>query len=71
MFRLRSLQLFQFRNHAQVDLDFPERITAIMGKNGSGKTGILDAIHFLSFTKSYFHHQSSSRTISGCVYCAG
>lgn len=65
MFRLRSLQLFQFRNHAQVDLDFPERITAIMGKNGSGKTGILDAIHFLSFTKSYFHHQDAQSVLHG------
>ena len=30
-----------------------------MGDNGAGKTNILDAIHYLSQTKSYFNHIDS------------
>lgn len=31
---------------------FGDKITCILGKNGSGKTNVLDAIHYLAFTKS-------------------
>lgn len=31
---------------------FEDKITCILGKNGSGKTNVLDAIHYLAFTKS-------------------
>lgn len=33
---------------------FEKNIVAITGPNGIGKTNLLDAIHYLSFTKSYF-----------------
>lgn len=51
---LRKISLFQFRNYAQssYDLDFP--VTCICGKNGSGKTNLLDAVYTLCYTKSYF-----------------
>lgn len=32
-------------------------INCFVGKNGSGKTNLLDAIYYLSFTKSYFNAQ--------------
>jgi len=51
---LRKISLFQFRNYAQssYELDFP--VTCICGKNGSGKTNLLDAVYTLCYTKSYF-----------------
>jgi len=35
-------------------LHFGSKVTGISGKNGVGKTNILDAIYYLCFTKSYF-----------------
>jgi DNA replication and repair protein RecF len=54
MLKLTSISLFQFKNYKQKTFHFPERITGICGNNGVGKTNLLDAIHYLCFTKSYF-----------------
>jgi DNA replication and repair protein RecF len=51
--------LFQFKNYFQQSFDFSERIVGIYGRNGVGKTNLLDAIHYLCFTKSYFSRQDS------------
>lgn len=65
MLRLEQLDLVQFRNHPSRNYRFDGRVVAISGKNGSGKTGILDAIHFLSFTRSFFHHQDQLSVTHG------
>jgi DNA replication and repair protein RecF len=52
---LKTLQLFNFKNHADLRLDFKPGINAITGSNGSGKTNVLDAIFFLSNGKSFFN----------------
>jgi DNA replication and repair protein RecF len=54
MLRLNSLSLVQFKNYLNRSFDFTERIVAISGRNGIGKTNLLDSIHYLCFTKSYF-----------------
>lgn len=51
---LNQLQLYNFRNHKNLNLSFLGRIHCICGENGIGKTNILDAIYYLAFTKSYF-----------------
>jgi len=51
---LDSISLFQFKNYFQQEFNFTERIVGICGNNGVGKTNLLDAIHYLCFTKSYF-----------------
>ena len=53
---LKNLQLHQFKNHTETKLMFNESVTCFVGDNGAGKTNILDAIHYLSNTKSYFNH---------------
>ncbi|MCS5490831.1 DNA replication/repair protein RecF [Algoriphagus limi] len=49
---LKSLELLQFKNHEKNRLDFSPQINSFTGLNGSGKTNILDGIHYLSLTKS-------------------
>jgi DNA replication and repair protein RecF len=51
---LQSLQLINFKNYSEVRLDLSSKINVFVGKNGSGKTNLLDAIHYLSLTKSAF-----------------
>jgi len=52
---LQKLKLANFKNYIQAELDFSEKINCFVGDNGSGKTNLLDAIHYLSFCKSYFN----------------
>lgn len=54
MLRLQHISLLQFKNYSNRSFDFTERIIGICGNNGVGKTNLLDAIHYLCFTKSYF-----------------
>jgi DNA replication and repair protein RecF len=49
---LRELKLFNFKNYSEANLRFEQKVTCFLGKNGSGKTNLLDAVHYLSFTKS-------------------
>ena len=51
---LENIQLFHFKNYTERKFDFSSGINAISGKNGVGKTNLLDAIHYLSVCKSYY-----------------
>ena len=53
---LGNLQINQFKNHTQSNFSFTEQVNCFVGENGAGKTNILDAIHYLSQSKSYFNH---------------
>ena len=52
---LENLSLINFKNYAGCDLRFSREINCFVGANGSGKTNLLDAIHYLSLTKSAFN----------------
>ncbi|HEX2533281.1 MAG TPA: DNA replication and repair protein RecF [Chitinophagaceae bacterium] len=65
MLRFRSLSLFQFKNYFHEEFRFSERLVGICGRNGRGKTNLLDALHYLCFTKSYFTRQDSLVTQHG------
>jgi len=54
LLRLHSISITQFKNYSNRSFQFNERIIGICGNNGVGKTNLLDAIHYLCFTKSYF-----------------
>ena len=46
------MKLKNFRNYSDLDINFNEKLNIIIGNNAQGKTNILEAIYFLSITKS-------------------
>lgn len=52
---LKKISLFNYKNFSEADFDFDSKINCFVGKNGIGKTNVLDAIYHLSYGKSYFN----------------
>lgn len=52
---LKTLSLTFFKNYAASKFGFSPSLNFLTGENGSGKTNVLDAIHYLCLGKSYFH----------------
>ncbi len=50
---IKEIGLVSFRNHDNINMEFSPNINVIWGKNGSGKTAILEAIHSLSIGRSF------------------
>lgn len=50
---LKKIELHNFRNYDKFSLNFFNNINIIYGKNGLGKTNIIEAIHFLLLSKSH------------------
>jgi DNA replication and repair protein RecF len=50
---LRNLRLVNFRKYTDSYFEFNDRINFINGNNGSGKTSILEGVHYLSLAKSF------------------
>lgn len=56
---LEKLHLTYFKSYEEKAFTFGERVNCLVGENGSGKTNLLDAIYFLTLTKSAFHNQDA------------
>jgi len=67
---LKHLHVSNFKNYEENEFDFHENVNCFVGKNGSGKTNLLDAIHYLSFCKSYFSSQDSHSVRFNCDFFA-
>lgn len=65
MFACRQISLTQFRNYSFSQFSFTKNIIGISGKNGSGKTNLLDAIYYLCFTKSSFNRPDNQSVKDG------
>jgi DNA replication and repair protein RecF len=52
--QVRSVRLKAFRNHRDTQLQPGPGITLILGNNGQGKTNVLEAISYLSLSKSFY-----------------
>lgn len=50
---LKSLKAYNFKNFEEVNIELSPGIVCFTGLNGEGKTNLLDAIHYLSFCKSF------------------
>ena len=51
---LEKIVISDFRNIELQELEFSPNINCISGNNGEGKTNLLDAVYYLSMTKSAF-----------------
>ena len=49
---LKKISVLNYKNIAQAELTFSPKMNCFIGRNGEGKTNLLDAICFLSFCKS-------------------
>src|ERR1700730_1865573 len=65
MLHLQHISLIQFKNYADAGFSFNDRIIGICGKNGIGKTNLLDAIYYLCFTKGYFTKSDQLNVLHG------
>lgn len=52
---LKQITILNFKNLSEIALDFNPSVNCFLGNNGEGKTNMLDAIHYLSYTKSFFN----------------
>src|SRR5690606_13652211 len=53
---LKSVKIRNFKNFIDTGYEFSSKINAFVGKNGVGKTNLLDAVHYLALTKSYLNY---------------
>ncbi len=73
---LRSLTTQAFRNLAPDEVAFHDHVNIVVGRNGQGKTNLLEAIYFLATTKSFrtsrvasvFQFGSPSVFVSGLLH---
>jgi len=54
---LKKITLLNFKNLRECDLELSEAVNCFLGDNGEGKTNLLDAVYYLSFTKSFYNAQ--------------
>ncbi|MDR0814222.1 MAG: DNA replication and repair protein RecF, partial [Bacteroidales bacterium] len=57
--QLDRLSLIHFKSHDSSEFQFCPKINCLVGVNGAGKTNVLDAIYYLSMTKSCFNTADS------------
>ena len=70
---LRELNILNYKNIREAGMSFLDKLNCFVGLNGQGKTNILDAIYYLSFTKSAYnaidsqniHHDEEMAMIQG------
>lgn len=49
---LKRISILNYKNLEQTELLFSRKMNCIIGKNGMGKTNLMDAVYYLSFCKS-------------------
>jgi len=65
---VKKLYLHHFRNYERAEVHFSPGVNWITGKNGHGKTNILEAIYLLSTGRSFRTHQLSQLIQKGAPF---
>lgn len=56
---IKNLELNNFRNYTKLNISFQQKVNIILGKNGQGKTNLLEGIYLLSMGKSFRTNRDS------------
>ena len=56
---LNTLSINNYKSFSSAKFNFEKKINCFIGKNGVGKSNIIDSIYHLAFTKSYFNPSSN------------
>ena len=51
--KINKLNLVNFRNYENVEVEFQKGVNIILGDNGVGKTNLVEAIDYLTLGKSF------------------
>ena len=73
--KIQKIKVVNFRNYDNLELEFNPHKNIIIGRNGSGKTNIVEAIYCLALTKSFrgtredviIKHDKESTRIEGVI----
>ncbi|MAZ41581.1 MAG: DNA replication and repair protein RecF [Flammeovirgaceae bacterium] len=68
LMKIKTLALQNFKNYENLALEFSEGIQLFLGQNGMGKTNLLDALHYLTFTKTAFVNTDNQNIRKGALY---
>ena len=49
---LKKLSILNYKNIAEAILELSPKMNCFIGRNGMGKTNVLDAVYYLSFCRS-------------------
>lgn len=50
-----DISIVNYKNLCEAEVSFSRKLNCFIGKNGAGKTNLLDSIYYLSFCKSFFN----------------
>ena len=64
--KAKHLELTNFRNYENQQLDFDEGVNVIYGDNAQGKTNILEAVYFFAMGKSNRARRDAELIRHGC-----
>ncbi|WP_375561777.1 DNA replication/repair protein RecF [Bernardetia sp. OM2101] len=65
---IKQLSLTHFRNHEDTNSSFEENINCLVGKNGSGKTNLLDGIYYLCIGRGAFSYTDTQHLQHGKTF---
>lgn len=65
---LRRINLLNYKNYGTLKVEFDHKFNLINGLNGSGKTNLIDSIHYLCLCKSYFTRSDNNVVKHGNSY---
>src|SRR5690606_26154809 len=52
---LKQISLLHYKNFTQAQFELDPKINCFVGRNGAGKTNVLDAVYHLAVGRSYFN----------------
>ena len=66
---IKSLSLQDFRNYSELKIDFSPGLNFLFGRNGQGKTSLIEALYFSTHLKSFRVSNLQTLCSRGCESC--